>query len=595
FLLLFVCSIIGYKGKSLAAPLLIDSLKRMEYRGYDSVGIATITDGKILVRKGVGKVAEVNKSLELVRMPGLVGIGHTRWATHGGVTGNNAHPHSACTKDIAVVHNGIIENYDALKEELILLGHRFKSQTDSEVIAHLLETHYSRERNIKQAMIETCKRLKGTYAFVAVFEEGAISGARFDEPLIIGIIDNGYFISSDILGFLKYTDKAIFLDNKDIAIVNAGKLELFDFEGFSVKRPTTQVAWELGAAEKGAYAHHTLKEIHEQVHTVIEGIGSDDKEKIGTFCNFLTNAKSIYITGSGTSYHSALILKHIFGKFAKIRSETIMSSEFQYIALDSIDETSVLIAISQSGETADVLQSVKAAKQKGAKILSVVNVPTSSLARISDSSLNVNCGPEIGVAATKSFTGQLSVLYNVTDRLCNGCVGIEANKSELIGALNLILAAENNIANMVNIMDDVKDIYILGRSLHYPIALEGALKIKELAYIHAEGIAAGELKHGPLALIDKNTMVVVINPLDATFNDTVSSAHEIKARGAIVIGISDKENNLYDHFIKLPKIKETLFPLIEVIPLQTLAYYLALKKNVDPDYPRNLAKSVTVK
>jgi glucosamine--fructose-6-phosphate aminotransferase (isomerizing) len=272
-----------------------------------------------------------------------------------------------------------------------------------------------------------------------------------------------------------------------------------------------------------------------------------------------------------------------------------MSSEFQYIALDSIDETSVLIAISQSGETADVLQSVKAAKQKGAKILSVVNVPTSSLARISDSFLNVNCGPEIGVAATKSFTGQLSVLYNVTDRLCNGCVGIEANKNELMTALNLILAAENNIANMVDIMDDVKDIYILGRSLHYPIALEGALKIKELAYIHAEGIAAGELKHGPLALIDKNTMVVVINPLDATFNDTVSSAHEIKARGAIVIGISDKENNLYDHFIKLPKIKETLFPLIEVIPLQTLAYYLALKKNVDPDYPRNLAKSVTVK
>jgi glucosamine--fructose-6-phosphate aminotransferase (isomerizing) len=590
-----VCSIIGYKGKSLAAPLLIDSLKRMEYRGYDSVGIATITDGKILVRKGVGKVAEVNNSLELVRMPGLVGIGHTRWATHGGVTGNNAHPHSACTEDIAVVHNGIIENYDALKEELILLGHRFKSQTDSEVIAHLLEFHYSRERNIKQAMIETCKRLKGTYAFVAVFEEGAISGARFDEPLIIGIIDNGYFISSDILGFLKYTDKAIFLDNKDIVIINAGKLELFDFEGFSVKRPTTQVAWELGAAEKGAYAHHTLKEIHEQVHTVIEGISSDDKEKIETFCNFLTKSKSIYITGSGTSYHSALILKHIFGKFAKIRSETIMSSEFQYIALDSIDETSVLIAISQSGETADVLQSVKAAKQKGAKILSVVNVPTSSLARISDSSLNVNCGPEIGVAATKSFTGQLSVLYNVTDRLCNGCVGIETNKNELMRALNLILAAENNVANMVDIMDDVKDIYILGRSLHYPIALEGALKIKELAYIHAEGIAAGELKHGPLALIDKNTMVVVINPLDATFNDTVSSAHEIKARGAIVIGISDKENNLYDHFIKLPKIKETLFPLIEVIPLQTLAYYLALKKNVDPDYPRNLAKSVTVK
>ncbi|MGA8912947.1 MAG: glutamine--fructose-6-phosphate transaminase (isomerizing) [Nitrososphaeraceae archaeon] len=593
-LLLVLCSIIGFKGNVLAAPVLIDSLKRMEYRGYDSVGIATITDGKILVRKGVGKVAEVNRSLDLGRMPGQMGIGHTRWATHGGVTDSNAHPHSACTNDIAVVHNGIIENYGELKEELILHGHRFKSQTDSEVIAHLLEAHYSKEGSIKQAMIETCKRLKGAYAFVAVFEEGTISGARFDEPLIIGIMDNGYFISSDILGFLKYTDKSIFLDNKDIAIIDREKLELFDFEGFSIKRPITQVAWELAAVEKGAYAHHTLKEIHQQVQTIIEGM-SDDKEKIEAFCRFLTNAKSIYITGSGTSYHSALILKHIFGKFAKIRSEAIMSSEFQYMAQDPIDETSVLIAISQSGETADVLQSVKAAKQMRAKILSIVNVPTSSLARISNSFLNVNCGPEIGVAATKSFTGQLSALYNVTDTLCHGCIGIAANKNELIAAVSLILSTENNIAKIVNTMYDVKDIYILGRSLHYPIALEGALKIKELAYVHAEGIAAGELKHGPLALIDKNTIVIVINPSDSTFDDTISNAHEIKARGAFVIGISDKENDLYDHFIKIPKVKESLFPLIEVIPLQILAYYLALKKNVDPDYPRNLAKSVTVK
>src|SRR6188472_1571176 len=282
----------------------------MEYRGYDSVGIATFDNGKILMRKGVGKVGEVSKSLSLRNMPGQVGIGHTRWATHGLVTDRNAHPHYTCTNDIAVVHNGIIENYNELKEELVRLVHRFKSQTDSEVIAHLLEVHYAERHDVKQAMIETCKRLIGTYAFVAVFEEGTISGARFDEPLIIGIVDNGYFISSDILGFLKYTDKSIFLDNKDIAIIDGEKLELFDFEGFSIKRPITQVAWELGAAEKGAYAHHTLKEIHEQVHTIIEGI-SDDQEKIGTFCNFLTNAKSIYITGSGTSYHSALILKHI--------------------------------------------------------------------------------------------------------------------------------------------------------------------------------------------------------------------------------------------------------------------------------------------
>ena len=373
----------------------------MEYRGYDSVGIATIDSGKILMRKGVGKVGEVSKSLNLRNLPGQIGIGHTRWATHGGVTERNAHPHYTCTNNIAVVHNGIIENYNKLKEELVHLGHRFKSQTDSEVIAHLLEVHYAERHDVKQAMIETCKRLIGTYAFVAVFEEGTISGARFDEPLIIGLVDDGYFISSDILGFLEYTDKAIFLDNKDIAIIDEEKLELFDFEGSSIKRPITQVAWELAAADKGKYTHHTLKEIHEQSRTMIEA-GNQDEDSMQRFCNILSTAKSIYVTGSGTSYHSALIAKHIFAKFARIRSETIMSSEFQY-SLDPIDSNSTLIAISQSGETADVLQSAKTAKQMGAKILSIVNIPTSSLARISDSFLSVNCGPEIGVGSNKKF------------------------------------------------------------------------------------------------------------------------------------------------------------------------------------------------
>lgn len=588
-----MCSIIGYRGKLFAAPVLIESLKRMEYRGYDSVGIATFDNGKILMRKGVGKVGEVSKSLSLRNMPGQVGIGHTRWATHGLVTDRNAHPHYTCTNDIAVVHNGIIENYNELKEELVRLDHRFKSQTDSEVIAHLLEVHYAERHDVKHAMIETCKRLIGTYAFVAVFEEGVIGGARFDEPLIIGLVDGGYFISSDILGFLEYTDKAIFLDNKDIAIIDEEKLELFDFEGSSIKRPITQVAWELAAADKGKYTHHTLKEIHEQSRTIIEA-GNQDEDSIQLFCNILSTAKSIYVTGSGTSYHSALIAKHIFAKFARIRAETIMSSEFQY-SLDPIDGNSALIAISQSGETADVLQSAKTAKQMGAKILSVVNIPTSSLARISDSFLSINCGPEIGVAATKSFTGQLSVLYNIADKLCNGCMGMTLNKHDLMAATDLLLATESDISKIADSLEDVKDIYILGRSLHYAIALEGALKIKELAYIHAEGIAAGELKHGPLALIDKNTSVIVINPSDATFNDIISNANEIKARGATIIGISDKRNDIYDHFIKIPQVRDTFYPLIEVIPLQLLAYYLALKKNADPDYPRNLAKSVTVK
>jgi glucosamine--fructose-6-phosphate aminotransferase (isomerizing) len=564
----------------------------MEYRGYDSVGIATINNGKILVKKDVGRVADVNKSLDLGKMPGHTGIGHTRWATHGGVTDKNAHPHYGCTARIAIVHNGIIENYRELREELIFLGHIFISDTDSEVIAHLLERYYAEQKNIKKTIIETCRRLKGTYAFVAAFEDGTICGSRYDEPLIIGSVNNGYFISSDVLGFLEYTDKAVFLENRDIVIVDSETCHIFDLEGNIVNRPITKVAWELAAIDKGKYAHHTLKEIHEQPR-IVEKTGTQNL-KIQEFCNILTNSKTVLLTGSGTSYHSAMIAKHILSKFAKIRAEAIMSSEFQY-TFDAIDNTSVLIAISQSGETADVLQSVKAAKQMGARILSIVNNPTSSLARISDSSLSIDCGPEIGVAATKSFTAQLSLIYTIVDRLCKGCLDFEANKAFLVDALRQVLDTEIQIHSIAERLRDARDIYIIGRSIHYAIALEGALKIKELAYIHTEGIAAGELKHGPLALIDRNSYVLLVNPNDIASEDNISSAYEIKARGATIIGISDRPNNVYDIFIKIPSVKSTFYPIIEVLPFQILAYYLALAKNADPDYPRNLAKSVTVK
>ncbi len=587
-----MCSIIGYKGQLNVASVLVDSLKRMEYRGYDSVGIATINNGKILVKKDVGRVADVNKSLDLGRMPGHTGIGHTRWATHGGVTDKNAHPHYGCTDRIAIVHNGIIENYRELREELIFLGHIFISDTDSEVIAHLLERYYAEQKNIKKTIIQTCRRLKGTYAFVAAFEDGTICGSRYDEPLIIGSVNNGYFISSDVLGFLEYTDKAVFLENRDIVIVDSETCHIFDLEGNIVNRPITKVAWELAAIDKGKYAHHTLKEIHEQPK-IVEKTGTQNL-KIQEFCNILTNSKTVLLTGSGTSYHSALIAKHILSKFAKIRAEAIMSSEFQY-TFDAIDNTSVLIAISQSGETADVLQSVKAAKQMGARILSIVNNPTSSLARISDSSLSIDCGPEIGVAATKSFTAQLSLIYTIVDRLCKGCLDFEANKASLVDALRQVLDTEIQIHSIAEGLRDARDIYIIGRSIHYAIALEGALKIKELAYIHTEGIAAGELKHGPLALIDRNSYVLLVNPNDIASEDNISSAYEIKARGATIIGISDRPNNVYDIFIKIPSVKSTFYPIIEVLPFQILAYYLALAKNADPDYPRNLAKSVTVK
>jgi glutamine---fructose-6-phosphate transaminase (isomerizing) len=575
------------------APVLIDSLKRMEYRGYDSVGIATIDNGKILTKKGVGRVEDVDRSLNLIMMPGQAGIGHTRWATHGRVTDKNAHPHYGCTNDVAVVHNGIIENYKELKAELIELGHEFKSDTDSEVIAHIIEKCKAEQKDIKQTMIETCKRLKGTYAFVVAFEDGTIGGSRFDEPLVIGPVENGYFISSDILGFLKYTDKAIFLDNREIAIIEGQRLKLFDFEGNPLNRSVTQVAWELAAADKGKYAHHTLKEIHEQPETVMRA-AAQDREKVANFARIMKSSKTIYLTGSGTSYHSALVAKHILAKFARLRAEAIISSEFQY-TFDVIDSTSVLIAVSQSGETADVLQSVKAAKEKGAKILSIVNIPTSSLSRISDSFLSIDCGPEVGVAATKSFTAQLSLIYTVIDAVCNGCLGYSAIRPRLVEAMQVMLADEPEIERIASCIADAKDVYIMGRSIHYPVALEGALKIKELAYIHAEGIAAGELKHGPLALIDKNSIVIVINPQDATYDDNLANAHEIKARGATIVGLSNKPDDVYDMFIRIPSVDESVYPLLEVIPFQILAYYLALRKDANPDYPRNLAKSVTVK
>jgi glutamine---fructose-6-phosphate transaminase (isomerizing) len=566
-----MCSIIGYKGQLDVAPLLVKSLERMEYRGYDSVGMATINNGKIMLKKGVGRVADVTRTLDLASMAGDTGVGHTRWATHGSVTNNNAHPHYGCTDSIAIVHNGIVENHKELKEELIGIGHIFKSDTDSEVIAHLLEKYYVDQKDITKAVIDTCKRLEGAYAFVAVFEDGTICGSRYNEPLIIGSVDTGHFISSDILGFLEYTNKAIYLDNRDTVILDSKDLQIFDMNGDPVNRAITQVAWELASIDKGKYAHHTLKEIHEQP-MIVEKAGTQNLDRIEEFCNILRNSKTVFLTGSGTSYHCALIAKHLLSNFAKIHAETMVSSEFQY-ALDGIDSTSVLLAISQSGETADVLQAVKAAKHMGARILSIVNIPTSSLARISDSFLPIECGPEIGVAATKSFTAQLSLIYTVVDRLCKGCLGFEAYKVFLGGALRKILDTEIEIHRIAERLGDTTDIYIIGRSIHYPIALEGALKLKELAYIHAEGMTAGELKHGPLALIESNSYVIIINPNDTTSNDNIATAHEIK----------------------IPSAKSIIYPIIEVLPFQILAYYLALAKNADPDYPRNLAKSVTVK
>jgi glutamine---fructose-6-phosphate transaminase (isomerizing) len=602
-----MCSILGYSGKESAASVLVNGLRLMEYRGYDSVGVATIDADSIQVRKGIGKVTEVNKRLGLQSMSGNTGIGHTRWATHGGVTDGNAHPHTTCNNDIAVVHNGIIENYIELKNELTQQGHHFKSQTDSEVIAHLIEIEYSKRGAVKESVIEACRKLRGSYAFVAAFQDGTLAAARWEEPLIVGVSNDSYFISSDVLGFLKYTDKAIFLDIGDVVVIEDRKLNIYDFEGNTVTRPTTAIAWELGAAEKGKFTHFTLKEIHEQNHTITNTM-IKNQPKLEQFCNEMLNAKHIFFTGSGSSYHVALLAKGILGKCAKIHAEVIVSSEFQYES-EFVTSGSVLIAISQSGESADVLESVKKAKQTGAKVLSIVNVTSSSLARASDSFLSLDCGPEIGVAATKSFTSQLAAIYAIADHLVKKAQGQPCN-SDLVDTTPLLsesgyrriaavvektLSSYQYLSEIVHKFENIHDIYLLGRSLHYPIALEGALKLKELSYIHAEGLAAGELKHGPLALMDKNSLVVVINPTDDTYQEALHNIHEIKARGATVLAISDKNNDIYDYWIQLPKIDEYLYPLIEVIPLQIISYLMAISKKVDPDYPRNLAKSVTVK
>lgn len=588
-----MCSIIGIVGKNVVAPALVESLKRMEYRGYDSVGIATLSTNKISVRKGIGKVGQVNSNLNLAGMEGSVGIGHTRWATHGGVTDYNAHPHPCCTNDIAVVHNGIIENYKELKEGLAKKGHRFRSETDTEVIAHLLEDHYNSSKDIKSAMMETVKRLDGSYAFVAMFSNGSLACARLDEPLVIGISDNAYYASSDVLGFLQYTDQAVFLDNRDMAIIDRAGVNIFNFGGELVARGVTKVAWELADVNKGEFAHYTIKEIFEQ-RTSIKAATYQEDHKIKAFCDAIAAAGNIILTGSGTSYHTSLITSMIGSRFLKKRFEPVMASEFKY-NMDSIDKDTVVVAISQSGETADVLSATKLARAAGAKILSIVNVPTSSLARTADVSLCINSGPEIGVAATKSFTGQVSLVYAILDRISGGRVGFD--KDIVSDETAKMLAGSANIERLVNMtMPKVNDIYLLGRSIHFPIALEGALKMKELAYVHAEGIAAGELKHGPLALMDKNAVVFVLNPDDKTYSDTLSSAHEVKARGAKIIGISNVPNDIYDAIIEIPKMdNELLYPLAEIIPLQLFSYYLALHNNADPDFPRNLAKSVTVR
>ena len=586
-----MCSIIGYYGKNSAAPIIVKGLKRMEYRGYDSVGVATESNNKIELKKGIGKVNEVNSKIQLDSLPGKIGIGHTRWATHGKVTEFNAHPHPSNSGKIAIVHNGIIENFEELKKQLEDEGYNFKSETDSEVIANLLQKHYEKTKNVKETILKTVSEIKGHYAFVAMFENGQLAAARFHEPLIIGVGQDDFFLSSDVLGFIEFTDDAIYLENGNFVILDKNKFQILDFQGEHAKYEITKVSKEFGDAYKGDYAHFTLKEIYEQPETIFKA-GEKTLDAIEKTADYIKHAKNIYVTGSGTSYNSALIAKQILSKYVKIKAEPIMSSELQF-SPEGIEENSIIIAISQSGESADVLEAVKIGKQANCKIIAIVNLMTSSLAREADVVIGMNCGPEIGVAATKSFTSQLVILYKIIQKLSNDEITI--NFENFSKSIFKILEDTTKIQEIAKDLKEVSDIYILGRGINYPIAIEAALKLKELTYIHAEGIAGGELKHGPLALMDSSVFVIIINPNDMTYSDTLTSAREIKARGAKIIGVSDIESDVYDYWIEMPKIDDVLYPISEIIPIQLLSYYAALEKNTDPDYPRNLAKSVTVK
>jgi len=584
-----MCSIIGYSGKNSAAPILVKGLQKMEYRGYDSVGIATESENKIVVKKGVGRVVEVSNAIQLDKLPGNIGIGHTRWATHGKVTEKNAHPHSSNSGKIAIVHNGIVENFEELKSDLQNKGYEFQSETDTEVIANLIQLNLDETSDVKQSIIKTVNQIKGHYSFVAIFDDGTLAAARFHEPLIVGVGKNGNYLSSDVLGFIENTDDAIYVDNEDFVIVNDSGIHIFDFDGTPVKYQITKVSKEFADVYKGDYAHFTIKEISEQPDTILRAV---DNNQIQQFVDNIKQAKNLYITGSGTSYNAAEIAKYLMSKFAKIKINTLISSELPF-SPNEIEPDSTLITISQSGESADVLEAVKIAKESNAKILSIVNLLNSSLSQQSSLAIGLNCGPEIGVAATKSFTSQLAILYKITDQLCNGCVNPDWKK--VSDAISQVLSNNLKIKELAKNLKEITDIYVLGRGIHLPIAREAALKLKELSYIHAEGIPGGELKHGPLALMDSNVYVIIINPRDSTYNDTLNSANEIKARGAKIIGISDKKNDVYDHWIEIPSVDEALYPIVEIVPIQLLAYYSALEKKTDPDYPRNLAKSVTVK
>jgi glucosamine--fructose-6-phosphate aminotransferase (isomerizing) len=608
-----MCGIVGYIGHRQAAPLILESLRKLEYRGYDSAGIAVLNDGQVAICRAEGKLNNLEAMIKHQPMSGAVGIGHTRWATHGRPSETNAHPHRA--GDVVVVHNGIIENYLELKTQLSKRGTHFSSETDSEIVAHLVAEKVARGVDFLDAVRRTLREIHGSYAllFLNRRDPKRLIVAKNSTPIVIGWGEGETFIASDIPALLDHTRKVTFLEDGEIGEVSVGSYRLFDGKGKTIRRPVKEITWDAVAAQKGGFPHFMLKEIHDQPRALSDTFrgrialkdGQVSLEDIKLSATAVKQIKRIHLVACGTAWHACLVGKFLLEEIAGIPAEVDYGSEFRYRS-PLMDPKSILLMVSQSGETADTLAATEIAKAKKAKILSICNVIDSSIPRKSHGVLYTHAGPEISVASTKAFTTQLTALYLLAVALgrLNGKLNAAEARKLLRDLMHLpswiekALEIESEVKELARELMHSRDFLYLGRGINYPIALEGALKLKEISYIHAEGYPAGEMKHGPIALIDETMPVVVLAPHDRYFQKTVSNLKEVDARGGKVIVLTDDAkaaSELSAHrVLTLPKASHYLTPIVMTIPLQLLAYYIAVYRGTDVDQPRNLAKSVTV-
>ncbi|HEY6803777.1 MAG TPA: glutamine--fructose-6-phosphate transaminase (isomerizing) [Pyrinomonadaceae bacterium] len=619
-----MCGIVGYVGNKQVVPLIIDGLRKLEYRGYDSAGIAVVNEGHDLeIRRAEGKLRNLEETIRLSPIDGTYGIGHTRWATHGRPTEENAHPHRDCTGRVVVVHNGIIENYLQLKERLRKTDHQFVTETDTEVIAHLIEEHLKHDQSFEQAVSSTVAELRGIFALSIIHadEPDTIIAVRQGPPVVIGLGDREFFVASDIPPILQHTRDVFFLGDGEIAVINKDAVRVIDFEGNSVQPSIQRITWDPIMAEKGGFKHFMLKEIYEQPRSVrdtVQGRISLDSGQV--FLDEMANIteadfkrfSSIKIAACGTSWHAGLAGKYMIEQLARIPVDVDYASEFRY-RNPVMGENDLLLVISQSGETADTIAALREAKELGAKVLSICNVQGSMIVREADGTILTHAGPEIGVASTKAFTGQMIALYllglylgQVRGVLSEDDARYHAQElAELPVKLEHLLNESDGIEELSKEFFRSTDFLYLGRGINFPVALEGALKLKEISYIHAEGYPAGEMKHGPNALIDERLPVLFINTREENnraselrYEKTHSNIVEVKAREGIVISILTEGDTMSsmvsDHVIEIPQASDLLSPILSIIPLQLLAYHIAVRRGCDVDQPRNLAKSVTV-